>query len=166
MQRVIREQEPAKPSTKLSTLGETLTDIAKCRNSTPDLLRKAIRGDLDWIVMKALEKNRARRYDTASGLAEEIRRHLKHEPVLARGPSTTYRLRKFLRRHRSQVLAALITMAIAGAAVVILSLWNRDRQQLADAESSRDRGILSQAREQYARADRETALERPQATSA
>ena len=107
MQRVIREQEPVKPSTKLSTLGDTLTDIAKCRNCTPDLLRRAIRGDLDWIVMKSLEKDRVRRYETASGLAEDIRRHLEHEPVLARGPSTTYRLRKFLRRHRSQVLAVL-----------------------------------------------------------
>ena len=94
MQRVIREQEPAKPSTKLSTLGETLTDIAKRRSSTPDLLRKAVRGDLDWIVMKSLEKDRARRYETASGLAEDIRRHLEHEPVLARGPSTAYRLQQ------------------------------------------------------------------------
>ena len=64
MQRVIREQEPVKPSTKLSTLGETLTDIAKHRGCTPDLLRKAVRGDLDWIVMKSLEKDRARRYET------------------------------------------------------------------------------------------------------
>ncbi len=159
MQRVIREQEPVKPSTKLSTLGETLTDVAKHRNSTPDLLRKAIRGDLDWIVMKSLEKDRARRYETASGLAEDIRRHLEHEPVLARGPSTTYRLHKFLRRHRSQAIAALAMAVVAGAAVVVLSMWNRDRLQLAEAEGFRHRGILSQAREQYAKADREAALE-------
>ena len=68
MQRVIREQEPAKPSTKLSTLGETLTDIAKHRGCTPDLLRRAVRGDLDWIVMKSLEKDRTRRYETANAL--------------------------------------------------------------------------------------------------
>jgi Tol biopolymer transport system component/tetratricopeptide (TPR) repeat protein len=159
MQRVIREQEPVRPSTKLSTLGGTLTDVAKSRNSTPELLRKAVRGDLDWIVMKSLEKDRARRYETASGLAEDIRRHLAHEPVVARGPSTTYRLRKFLRRHCAQAIAALAVVLLAGAAVAVLSLWNRDRLQLAEAEGFRDRGILSQAREQYAKADRDAALE-------
>ncbi|MHC4753159.1 MAG: serine/threonine protein kinase, partial [Planctomycetota bacterium] len=90
MQRVIREEEPTKPSTKLSTLGETLTDIAKHRSSTPDLLRKAIRGDLDWIVMKTLEKDRVRRYETANNLAEDIRRHLGDEPVAAHPPSTLH----------------------------------------------------------------------------
>jgi len=78
MQRVIREQEPAKPSTKLSTLGETLTDVANHHASTPDLLRKAIRGDLDWIVMKSLEKDRARRYDAPEALAVDIRRQPEH----------------------------------------------------------------------------------------
>ncbi len=159
MQRVIREQEPVKPSTKLSTLGKTLTDIAKHRSSTPDLLRKAVRGDLDWIVMKSLEKDRARRYETANGLALDIRRHIEHEPVLARGPSTTYRLQKFLRRHRSQTVAALAMMIVAVAGIIILSMWNRDRLQLTEAEGFRHRGILSQAREQYAKADREAALE-------
>ena len=84
MQRVIREQEPQKPSTKLSTLGKTLTDIAKYRASTPDLLTKTIRGDLDWIVMKALEKARDRRYDTVSTLVIDIQRHLSDEPIFAR----------------------------------------------------------------------------------
>jgi serine/threonine protein kinase len=159
MQRVIREQEPIKPSTKLSTLGETVTDIAQRRNSTPDLLRKAVRGDLDWIVMKAMEKDRSRRYETASGLAEDIRRHLESEPVCARGPSTTYRLRKFLRRHRSQALGALALVVVAVAVGVVLSLWSRDRLQLMEAEGFSHRGILSQAREQYAKADRQAALE-------
>jgi serine/threonine protein kinase/Tol biopolymer transport system component len=159
MQRVIREQEPAKPSTKLSTLGKTLTDIAKLRSATPEVLTRAVRGDLDWIVMKSLEKDRARRYETANGLALDLRRHLEHEPVVARGPSTTYRLQKFLRRHRSQTVAALAIAAVAGSMIVILSMWNRDRLQLAEAEGFRHRGILSQAREQYARADREAALE-------
>jgi serine/threonine protein kinase/Tol biopolymer transport system component len=159
MQRVIREQEPAKPSTKLTTLGESLTEVARQRGCTPDLLRKAVRGDLDWIVMKSLEKDRARRYETPNGLAEDIRRHLEHEPVLARGPSTTYRLHKFLRRHRVQVLAGLALAVIAGVVVIILSLWNRDRLQLAEAEGFRHGGILSQAREQFAKADREAALE-------
>ncbi|MGE5296023.1 MAG: protein kinase domain-containing protein [Solirubrobacterales bacterium] len=159
MQRVIREQEPVKPSTKLTTLGDTLTDIAKHRGCTPDLLRRALRGDLDWIVMKSLEKDRARRYDTASGLAEEIRRYLGHEPVLARGPSTTYRLQKFLHRHRVHVGIILGLAAMVVAVGTILSLWNRDRAQLVEAEGFKHRGILSQARERYAKAEREAALE-------
>jgi serine/threonine protein kinase/Tol biopolymer transport system component/tetratricopeptide (TPR) repeat protein len=159
MQRIIREQEPPKPSTKLSTLGKTLTEIAKYRNSTPDLLRKAVHGDLDWIVMKSLEKDRIRRYETASMLALDIRHHLENEPVMAAAPGTTYRMQKFLRRHRSQTVAALTMLVIAVAAVVILSMWNQDRLQLAEAEGFRHRGILSQAREQYAKAERETALE-------
>jgi serine/threonine protein kinase/Tol biopolymer transport system component len=159
MQRVIREQEPVKPSTKISTLGDTSAEIAKRRSSTPDLLRRAVRGDLDWIVMKSLEKDRARRYETPNGLAEDIRRHLEHEPVAARGPSATYHLRKFLRRHRVQVGIILVIAAVAVAVSSILSLWNRDRVQLVEAEGFRHRGILSQAREQYAKAEREAALE-------
>jgi len=159
MQRVIREQEPVKPSTKLNTLGATLTDVAKCRNCTPDLLRKAARGDLDWIVMKSLEKDRVRRYETAGGLAEDIRRHLEHEPVVARGPSTTYRLRKFLRRHRVQVLVGLTVVALIAVVAVVLSMWNRDRLQLAEADELREQALLSQAQGQYASGDRDTALE-------
>jgi serine/threonine protein kinase/formylglycine-generating enzyme required for sulfatase activity/dienelactone hydrolase len=117
MQRIIREQEPVKPSTKLSTLGGTLTDVAKHRNSTPDLLRKAIRGDLDWIVMKSLEKDRSRRYETAHGLAEDIERHVKHEPVLAGSPGTIYRLQKFLRRHRSHLVATAAATTLLAALI-------------------------------------------------
>jgi len=85
MQRIIREMEPTKPSTKLSTLGDTLTDIARCRSSTPDLLRRSIRGDLDWIVMKALEKDRRSRLrDCHQPLQRTFRRHLECEPVSAR----------------------------------------------------------------------------------
>ncbi|MHC4165589.1 MAG: protein kinase domain-containing protein [Planctomycetota bacterium] len=122
MQRVIREQEPPKPSTKLSTLGETLTDIAKCRSSTPDLLTKAIRGDLDWVVMKSLEKDRIRRYETAEEFAFDIKRHLADEPVSARPPSTGYRLRKFIRRNRVAVVAAtlIIGATLMGATVAKL----------------------------------------------
>ncbi|MBN2314080.1 MAG: protein kinase [Sedimentisphaerales bacterium] len=159
MQRVIREQEPVRPSTKLSTLGGTLTDIAKHRSATPELLTKAIRGDLDWIVMKSLEKDRGRRYETANMLALDIQHHLGHEPVMARGPSPTYRLQKFLRRHRSHTIAALALLIIASVVVVILSMWRKDRLQLDEAEGFRHRGILSQAREQYAKAERDAALE-------
>jgi serine/threonine protein kinase/Tol biopolymer transport system component/tetratricopeptide (TPR) repeat protein len=159
MQRIIREQEPAKPSTKLSTLGETLTDIAKCRGSTPDLLTKTIRGDLDWIVMKSLEKDRTRRYETPNMLALDIRHHLENEPVTAGAPGTTYRIRKFLRRHRSQTVAVMAMLIVAVVVVVILSMWSKARLQLTEAEGFKDRGILSQAHEEYAKADRDAALE-------
>jgi len=158
MQRIIREEEPTKPSTKLSTLGETLTEIAKHRASTPDLLRKAIRGDLDWIVMKALEKDRARRYETANGLAMEIQRHLEHEPVLARGPSTVYRLQKFLHRNRVPAVAALAIAVVLVGVTAILSMWNRDRLQLAEAESFMHTGILARARRSFMERDFPAAL--------
>jgi serine/threonine protein kinase/Tol biopolymer transport system component len=117
MQRVIREQEPAKPSTKLSTLGERLTDIAKHRGCTPDVLRKAVRGDLDWIVVKSLEKDRSARYETAGALALDIQRHLNQEPVLAGSPGTVYRLRKWAHKHWTSFV---VTSGILGG--VILSL--------------------------------------------
>jgi len=117
-----------------------------------------VRGDLDWIVMKSLEKDRARRYETANGLAEDIRRHLEHEPVLARSPSTTYRLQKFLRRHRVQAIAALAMVVVVGAVVVILSLLNREQMQLAEAEGSRHRSMLLQAQQSLTKEDLAAAL--------
>ncbi len=120
---------------------------------------REVRGDLDWIVMKSLEKDRARRYETANGLAEDVRRHLEHEPVLARGPGTTYRLQKFLRRHRVQVLAGLTVAVVAATGVGVLSLWDRDRAQLAEAKGFQHEGILSQACGQHAQGDRRAALE-------
>jgi len=162
MQRVIREQEPVKPSTKLTTLGDTLSDVAKCRNCTPDLLRRALRGDLDWIAMKSLEKDRAHRYETPNCLAEDIRRHLDHEPVLARSPSTAYRLHKFLRRHWVRVLTAFAVVVVASVMVIALSLSHRARLQLAEARAFQDRDTLSQARAQFAKGNRQGALETAQ----
>ncbi|MBN2129790.1 MAG: protein kinase [Sedimentisphaerales bacterium] len=118
MQRIIREQEPAKPSTKLTTLGATLTDVAKHRGCTADLLRKAIRGDLDWIVMKALEKARERRYDNASALAMDIERHLKNEPILAGSLGILYHLQKFVRRYRSRIAMAVVVTVLAVGLVI------------------------------------------------
>jgi len=146
MQRIIREEEPIKPSTKLSTLGETLTDIATRRGCTPDLLRRAVRGDLDWIVMKALEKDRARRYEGASGLALDIQRHLEHRPVVAHAPSAAYRLRKFLRRNRLQVTAVLAVAVVAGTVIIISSVWNRHQVRLGEAEAVRQVNDLAKAR--------------------
>ncbi len=115
MQRIIRETDPLKPSTRIRTLGETLGDVAQCRQSSPELLPKLVKGDLDWIVMKTLEKDRTRRYETAHALAEDIERHLRQEPILAGSPGTVYRVNKFLRRHRTKVLASLAaTTVLAG----------------------------------------------------
>jgi len=113
MHRVIREEEPTKPSTKLSTLGAALTEVAQRREVTPDALRRLIRGDLDWIVMKSLEKDRARRYETASAFLEDIKRHLHHEPVQAGAPSTWYRTKKFLQRHSTLVVATAVVLVVA-----------------------------------------------------
>ena len=111
MQRIIREEEPARPSTKLSTMAETLTDIAEQRKTKPDLLTKLIRGDLDWIVMKSLEKDRSCRYDTVVELAADVERHLSNEPVQAAAPSPLYKAHKFIRRHRIGVMAGLLVAA-------------------------------------------------------
>lgn len=114
IQRIICEDAPVKPSTRLSTLEEKLTDIAEHRKVAPDVLRKLIRGDLDWIVMKALEKDRSRRYETANELAADIERHLGNVPVSAGPPSAGYRLHKFVLRHRAAVITvALVTAALA-----------------------------------------------------
>jgi len=146
MQRIIREEEPTKPSTKLSTLGETLSETAKHRSSTPDLLRKAVRGDLDWIVMKTLKKARDRRYDTVSALALDVQRHLHDQPILARAPGTIYVLRKFLRRHRGPTIAVLATASLLTTTIVMLSLWSRDRIRLEEAEAFAHRSTYTQAR--------------------
>jgi eukaryotic-like serine/threonine-protein kinase len=98
--RTIREDEPPKPSTRLSTLaGGELSLVAAKRGAEPAKLGRSVRGDLDWIVMKALEKDRTRRYETATAMAQDLRRHLAHEPVSANPPNIGYMLAKFVRRH-------------------------------------------------------------------
>ena len=146
MQRVIREQEPPKPSTKLSTLGETLSDIAKYRGCTPDLLTKSIRGDLDWIIMKTIEKVRDRRYDTVSALASDVRRHLNDEPILARAPSTIYRLHKFFRRHWFGAVAALIVFVLVVGLLSLLVAWKNNQRRLDAEKFQKDRVTLDVAR--------------------
>jgi serine/threonine protein kinase/TolB-like protein/Tfp pilus assembly protein PilF len=130
IQRIIREQEPPKPSTRVSTLGEQSSVVAKRRNTEPAALRRSIRGDLDWIVMKALEKDRTRRYETANGLALDVKRYLENEPVRASPPTTSYRMRKFVRRNRVAVLSgAIVTLAlIAGTALASVGLIRAKRE--------------------------------------
>src|SRR6185437_5148021 len=116
MLRIIREDEPSRPSTKLSSSRE-LPAIAFKRNLEPKRLTKMVRGELDWIVMKCLEKVRGRRYETANGLCRDIQHYLKDEPVEARPPSRLYLLGKFLRRHK--VGLGFFTLALATALLVI-----------------------------------------------
>jgi serine/threonine protein kinase len=113
MRRIIREVDPPTPSTRINSLGATLTNVAKHRSIPPGKLAQSVRGELDWIVMKALEKDRTRRYETANALVRDLERHLSDEPVAARPASTAYRVRKFIRRH---------TVAVAAGAMVILAL--------------------------------------------
>ncbi len=129
MQRIIREDEPDKPSTRLNAMGEALTDVAKHRKTSPDLLRKLLRGDLDLIVMKTLEKDRTRRYERAVELAADVERHLNNKPVLAAPPSMAYRLHKFVRRNRVAVITALLIAAalIIGIASTSLTFLKSDR---------------------------------------
>jgi len=108
--RIIREEEPPKPSTKLSS-SDMLPSIAANRHTEPVRLNKDIIGELDWIVMKALEKDRNRRYGTASGLAADIERHLRDEPVEAGPPSAVYRFGKFARRNKAALVAGLVVAA-------------------------------------------------------
>ena len=114
MMRIIREEEPPKPSTRLSTI-DTLPSVAANRKIEPKKLSALVRGELDWIVMKALEKDRARRYETATGFANDIQRYLNDEAVVACPPSRTYRFRKFARRNK----AALATSAVVAAALLL-----------------------------------------------
>jgi eukaryotic-like serine/threonine-protein kinase len=123
MRRTIREKEPPRPSTRLSTMAaDALTTTANHRHTDVPKLIHLLRGDLDWIVMKALEKDRTRRYETANGLAMDIERHLNNEPVVARPPSTGYRLQKAFRRNKLVFAAAAAVMTVLAAGVLVSSL--------------------------------------------
>ena len=141
MRKIIREKEPARPSTRLGTLTrEELTTTAKRRSTEAPKLVHGLQGDLDWIVMKCLEKDRQRRYETASGLAADLNRHLSDEPVVARPPSAFYKTQKFIRRNKLVFAAgvAITTILVLGIAV---SLWqaaraNRAAQRALKAEAA------------------------------
>lgn len=129
MQRIIREEEPIRPSTKVSTLGETLSDVAKHRRVAPDALKKLIRGDLDWIVMKTLEKDRTHRYETVHALAQDVERHLRQEPIAASSPGTIYRLQKFVRRNRTKVITWSAAAVIVVGSLLVASVYTRFRAE-------------------------------------
>jgi serine/threonine protein kinase len=123
MRRTLREQEPQRPSTMVTTLqGAELTATAEHRHAEPPKLVSLLKGDLDWIVMKALEKDRRRRYETANGLAMDIHRYLSNEPVMARPPSRVYRFQKLVRRNKVVFAAGA---AVAAALIIGLSISTR-----------------------------------------
>jgi eukaryotic-like serine/threonine-protein kinase len=122
--RMIRAEEPPRPSTRLSGSGEALTRISAQRKMEPDQLTRLVRGELDWIVMKALEKERGRRYETASGFARDVERYLKDEPVEACPPSVGYRVGKFVRKNRTllAMAAGIVALLFLGMTVVGLTV--------------------------------------------
>ncbi|HUD48241.1 MAG TPA: tetratricopeptide repeat protein [Candidatus Baltobacteraceae bacterium] len=139
MRRTIRENEPVPPSTRFATLrGAELTTTAKRRSTETSKLIHQLKGDLDWIVLKCLEKDRTRRYETANGLGADLKRHLDNEPVLARPPGTGYRIQKFVRRHRAGVVAgSLVALAlVAGMIGTTLGLLDALKQK---REAQRER---------------------------
>jgi tetratricopeptide (TPR) repeat protein len=145
MRRIIRTEDPLRPSTRLSNLNAAdQTTVAKCRQVDAPRLIQLVRGDLDWIVMKCLEKDRARRYDTANGLASDIQRYLSNEPIVARPPSNLYRFQKLVRRNKLAFAAAgaIAMMLVLG---VLGSTWQAIRAMRAEREQSRLRESAQRA---------------------
>jgi tetratricopeptide (TPR) repeat protein len=147
--RVIREEEPPRPSTRLSESKDSLPSISAQRQMEPARLTKLVRGELDWIVMKALDKDRNRRYETANGFAMDVQRYLADEAVQACPPSAGYWLRKFLRRHRTGVLTttAVLLVVLLAAAGTGWVWWDRAGRQL---ETERVASVALAGAEQWA----------------
>jgi serine/threonine protein kinase/tetratricopeptide (TPR) repeat protein len=136
IRRIIREEEPPKPSTRLSDSRDSLPSISTLRQTESAKLTKLVRGELDWIVMKALEKDRNRRYETANGLAMDVQRYLADEAVLACPPSASYRLRKFATRHAWGLAVAALMLAVLLAATLV-STWQAVRAWRAERATGR-----------------------------
>jgi WD40 repeat protein/serine/threonine protein kinase len=162
LRQIIREHEPLRPSTRLNTLqGDARTTAGKCRQTEVGKLVSQLQGDLDWIVLKCLEKDRTHRYETANGLAMDIQRHMNNEPVLARSPSAMYQIRKFVRRNRTSVLAAaavILTLCL-GLVGTILGLIQARTEALsarsAQDAATQDRDRANTARQHADQAQRE-----------
>jgi serine/threonine protein kinase len=144
MRRIIREREPARPSTRLSTMAAAdLTIVAGHRHAEPGRLGTLLRGDLDWIVMKALEKDRTRRYESANELAMDIQRHLSNEPVLARPPSRLYEFQKTVRRHMFGFAAGAVLIVVLALGALV-STWQAVRAMRAERKTARS--LLAETR--------------------
>ena len=146
MVRLIKEEEAPRPSVRLSS-SDHLPKIAAARKTEPERLARLVRGELDWIVMKCLEKDRARRYDTANGLAHDVERYLADEPVEACAPSAGYRLRKYAHKYRTplRVAAAFLLLLVVG---VIASTWEAIRATLAERTAESRKREADDARQQ------------------
>ena len=161
--RLIREEDPPKPSTRLTLLDqEAITEVARAHREPPERLRRLVRGDLDWIVMRALEKDRNRRYTTASEFAEDVDNYLEDKPVEASPPSTAYLIGKFVRRNRAALtMTVLLTVALAGG--LAATFWQAGRAAKAEshnaemvrlktiAERERERAVEAESRMRQAR---------------
>ena len=165
MRRTIREKAPPRPSTRLSTmLAADLTEVARHRRTEAPKLTHLLRGDLDWIVMKALEKDRTRRYETANGLAADVARHLNDEPVVARPPSRIYEFRKTVQRHKFGFAAGAAVMTVLAMGVSV-STWEALRAKRAERDQIRLRlgaeqaGEVARQQEQLARKSAAEALQ-------
>jgi len=140
VRRIIREEEPPKPSARLSTLDATTSTLSADRGADRRRLSRVCRGELDWIVMKSLEKDRDRRYETASAFAADVQRYLADEPVAAGPPSTSYRLRKLLRRNKGAALAiSLVVLSLVGGIIgTTVGLLEARQQEKAARKSAED----------------------------
>jgi len=159
MRKTIREKEPVRPSTRLATLpGGELTTTAKRRSSEAPKLIHLLKGDLDWIVMKCLEKDRTRRYETANGLAADLRRHLNNEPVMARPPSAAYRLQKAWRRNKLVFTAAAVVAAALVVGVGVSSWQAIEASRARNAET--EQRLAAQTAQRAEKQQRELAEKR------
>jgi WD40 repeat protein len=163
MRKTIREKEPVRPSTRFATLlGEELTTTAKRRSADSSKLLHQLKGDLDWIVMKCLEKDRARRYETANGLVADLKRHLNNEPVVARPPSAAYRFQKAFRRNKLAFAAVTSVVAVLMLGVAV-STWQAIRAIRASASEAMQHQLADTQRdvavEQRKLADMQVALQ-------
>jgi hypothetical protein len=151
LRRIIREEEPAPPSARVSTIADAAATVSVFRHGEVKRLRRLLRGELDWIVMKALEKDRSRRYETASALAADVQRYLANEPVEASPPGAVYRLRKFARRNRARlaVAAGLFLAVTVTAASVGWTVRDRAarREETERAETARRAQVEDQVRD-------------------
>ena len=160
MLRIIKEVEPSKPSTKLSS-SESLPSVAALRRLEPKRLTKLVSGDLDWIVMKCLEKERSRRYDTANGLAQDIQCYLSDEPVSAGRPGAVYQMRKFVRRNRGPVLAVtFVLLALLFGGVVSYAKYLDAKEQERIARNAREEEATRVRERDAVIGERDKAIER------
>src|SRR5688500_9117431 len=149
IQRMIREVDPPRPSTRISGLGKTLVTTAAHRRTEPRKLGQLMRRDLDWVVMKCLEKDRTRRYETASGLAADVRRYLADEAVQARPTSAAYRTAKFVRKHKAGAfaagaVAAALVLGIVGTSVGLVHARSQARRALQSERDANEQKALAQ----------------------